>query len=90
MAEANKPTAKDENKYPNLPSNFMRGTPGGQIASLYKARDNAAKLADFRKAVAAGDIKIAQVTPQQKKKLDQMRIEIPGVKVAVSRTSAAS
>ena len=67
------------NKYPNLTKNFLKGSLKGQINSVHGSREtNPGKVADFKKALADGEIVISSVlTKGQCDKLTEMGIAIP-------------
>jgi hypothetical protein len=65
-------------KYPALKASFWRGQLPGQINSAHKAKDeNAAKSADFAKAVAAGDIKLEAMSITLANKCREIGINVP-------------
>lgn len=73
------PKPKVERKYWILNKTFLSGKFRGQLDSVYKTRDvNPGKVAEFRKAVSCGDVKITEVlTPVQMKKCEVMGVEVP-------------
>jgi hypothetical protein len=56
MAQPEITVAKAAHKYATLGTIFFRGSPRGQLLSVYKTREsNPQKVADFKAALACGD-----------------------------------
>lgn len=65
--------------YPALSSMFFKGDLPGQIRSVYKTREtNAAKVKDFKKAIADGKITLSadKLTPSLLKKLAELGVDV--------------
>ena len=67
--------------YSELSRNFFRSdaTFPGQLNSVYKDKDNRARVAQYRRALDNGDTDPIpkEITPGQEKKLKELEIEIP-------------
>jgi hypothetical protein len=79
--------AETPNPYPSLTKNFLRGSTKGQISSLWNTRETKPeKIADFKKALATGDVTIDEVlTKSQTEKMASMGIEVPADKKYVPK-----
>lgn len=78
-------------KYPALSPTFFRGGLPGQIRSVHKTRaENAAKVKDFKQAIADGEIKLeaAQLTTDLCKKLVELGVEVSEQLVAAVKAQA--
>ena len=71
---------KKAKKYENLGGTFLNGTLKGQVNSVYKDRQTKpAKVEDFKKAIAAGDVKLGNtVLPKATvAKLVELGVDVP-------------
>lgn len=98
-AEATSTTPQDvtmdtapQSKYPALSPTFFRGQLPGQIRSVHKDRESkAAKVKDFKQAIADGEIKLSadSLTTDLIKKLTDLGIEVDAATVEAVKAKNA-
>lgn len=64
-------------EYRELTRKFFKSTVKGQIQSMWRKKDNPARIAEYKKAIAAGLVKLEKLNKNLYNKMVTMGVEVP-------------